>query len=132
MRPQRLRQSPLLISDLPEDVLKGLLDASQALRDAARPSAVRFRKRVNSAIRQLQLELQQRDDPGALRVTHSWVPVDNLLSHDFAQIAETNFVQFVARDCEVQPVQLNPSQLNASPRLVGFSVVWTSFFQAQW
>ena len=118
MRPHRLRQSPLLISDLPQLALEGLLQAALALRDAAQTTAVRFRKRINSTIRQLQLELEQRNDPGALRVTHSWMPLENLLTYNFVQITETNFVEFVANDSAVQPVQLNPSQLNASPRLV--------------
>ena len=104
MRPHRLRQSPLLISDLPQLALEGLLQAALALRDAAQTTAVRFRKRINSTIRQLQLELEQ--------------PLENLLTYDFVQITETNFVEFVANDSAVQPVQLNPSQLNASPRLV--------------
>ena len=115
MRPHRLRQSPLLISDLPQLALEGLLQAALALRDAAQTTAVRFRKRINSTIRQLQLELEQRNDPGALRVTHSWMPLENLLTYDFVQITET---KFVANDSAVQPVQLNPSQLNASPPLV--------------
>ena len=110
---------PFLLLGRPGEMLalalRALLGAATALLGSARPSAQRFRKRVTAVSRQLKLELAQRENPGELRITHSWQPPAGLLAHDIAQVFDTTFAHFVALDCVVPPVQLHVEEVTALP-----------------
>ncbi|CAK9034224.1 unnamed protein product [Durusdinium trenchii] len=103
---------PFLLLGRPGEMLalalRALLGAATALLGSARPSAQRFRKRVTAVS-------PQREDPGELRITHSWLPPARLLAHDIAQVFDTTFAHFVALDCVVPPVQLHVEEVTALP-----------------